>query len=58
MSYDQIVSNALYEQNPNLSTRELSEKSRYETDHEQHDTQIIVARRKIRHNKYDWGRKA
>ena len=58
MSYDQILQNALYEQNPNLSTRELSEKSRYETDHEQQDISIIVARRNIRHNKYDWRRKA
>jgi len=27
MSYDQILQNALYEQNPNLSQREISEKA-------------------------------
>lgn len=48
MSYDQILQNALYEQNPNLSTRELSEKSRYETEYHEEQKLIRVAGRDIK----------
>ena len=52
MSYDQILQNALYEQNPNLSTRELSEKSRYETDHEEQKLIRVAGRDIKRTNEY------